>query len=74
MKTTITLEIVEADGSIWLHSADHSECIGEVLDGLYFSVRWAMLDCLIKEQLESLALRMAKEASGPLPALKKEGK
>ena len=72
MKTTITLEIVE-DGGIWFHSDEHSDRIGEVLDGMTFRVRWIKLDCLIKEQLESLALRMAEEAS-KLPALKEKGK
>jgi hypothetical protein len=73
MITTIKMEIAEIDGSIFLHAGGESNHIGQVLDGLVVRIKWAQMDCFIKEQLESLALRMAEEAGGSLPALKKEG-
>lgn len=74
MTTTITLEIT-TDGTLWLHGEgeNESERIGYVADGLTLHLNFTPIEALVKWTAEALALRMAREASGQVPSLDKEG-
>jgi len=61
MKANITLEIVEADGGIWL-TGEHIGItpIGFTHDGLVVTIHAATVHAVLVKVAEALALRMAK--------------